>query len=469
MSPRIKTYTLGCKVNQYETEYVRQGLIGIGFQDAGEHEPADLCIVNTCTVTQEGDSKSRQVIRRLARDNPHARIVVMGCYATRAPGELAALPGVSEVVTDKRELPDLLGRFGVVDIPSGISQFGQRHRAYLKVQDGCLLRCSYCMIPHVRPHVISRGVPEILDEVRRLLDNGYREFVLTGVHLGHYGVEQNRGQPKASWLRLSHLVRQLAAVEGDFRLRLSSIEATEVTRELVETVAEFPDKVCPHFHICLQSGSDRILRRMRRRWAARMFVDRCRFVQDRLPCPALTTDVIVGFPAKRKTTFRPPANWCARSDSRRSTSSRSARGAARPPPTCRTRFPRARRRNAANAWPTSNVSCGGTTSSDLSGGHYACWSRRPPMALRTAAPAPPAAMRLWNCRRVSPRAANWSPACLMRPTISDCWHSPYAAWRARFAPGARSLGIGLTVRAATVPRLFSVNPPAGPFSSVEGG
>ena len=192
------------------------------------------------------------------------------------------LPGVSEVVTDKRELPDLLGRFGVVDIPSGISQFGNRHRAYLKVQDGCLLRCSYCIIPHVRPHVISRGVPEILDEVRRLLDNGYREFVLTGVHLGHYGVEQNRGKAKATWLRLSHLVRELVAVEGDFRLRLSSIEATEVTRELVDTVAEYPDKICPHFHICLQSGADRILRRMGRRWAARMFVDRCRFVQDRL-------------------------------------------------------------------------------------------------------------------------------------------------------------------------------------------
>ena len=170
---------------------------GLDIQDAGGHEPADLCIVNTCTVTQEGDAKSRQAIRRLARENPHARIVVMGCYATRAPGELAALPGVVEVVTDKRELPDLLGRFGVVDIPSGISQFGQRHRAYLKVQDGCLLRCSYCIIPHVRPHVISRGVPEILDEVRRLLDNGYREFVLTGVHLGHYGVEQNRGKPKS--------------------------------------------------------------------------------------------------------------------------------------------------------------------------------------------------------------------------------------------------------------------------------
>ncbi|MHB8862725.1 MAG: MiaB/RimO family radical SAM methylthiotransferase [Pirellulaceae bacterium] len=304
MALRLKTFTLGCKVNQYETEYVRQGLLGIGYQDAGIDEPADLCIVNTCTVTQEGDSKSRQAIRRLGRDNPHARIVVMGCYATRAPQELAALPGVSEVVTDKRELSHLLMRLGVVDVPAGISQFSNRHRAYLKVQDGCLLRCSYCVIPHVRPHVISRSVPEIRDEIRRLLVNGYREFVLTGVHLGHYGVEQNHGRPKSTWLRLSDLVRELAEMDGDFRLRLSSIEATELTRELVDTVAAFPDKICPHFHVCLQSGSDRILRRMRRRWAARTFVDRCRLVQETLVLPALTTDVIVGFPGETEEDFR---------------------------------------------------------------------------------------------------------------------------------------------------------------------
>jgi len=304
MTPRLKTYTLGCKVNQYETEYVRQGLLGIGYTDALPAETADLCIVNTCTVTQEGDSKSRQIIRRLARENPHARIVVMGCYATRAPQELAALPGVAEVVTDKRELPDLLGRFGVMDIPDGISQFGSRHRAYLKVQDGCLLRCSYCIIPAVRPHVISRPLASIRDELVRLLANGYRELVLTGVHLGHYGVEQNRGKPKAEWLRLSQLVRTLAEVEGDFRIRLSSIEATEVTRELVDTVAEFSDKVCPHFHICLQSGADAVLRRMRRRWSVRMFIDRCRFVQDRLAFPALTTDVIVGFPGETVQDFQ---------------------------------------------------------------------------------------------------------------------------------------------------------------------
>ncbi len=303
MPPKLKTITLGCKVNQYETEFLRQGLIGIGYEDAARDEVADLCVVNTCTVTREGDSKSRQMIRRMARENPGSRILVMGCYATRAPEEVAALPGVAEVVTDKRELPDLLGRFGVVDIPTGIDQFGSRHRAYMKVQDGCLLRCSYCIIPQVRPHVFSRPVPEVLDEARRLIANGYRELVLTGVHLGHYGVEKNRHRPKSEWVRLSHLVQQLAQIEGDFRIRLSSIEATEVTRELIATMADFPDKICAHLHICLQSGSDRILRKMRRRWSTQLFLERCALIRDALTLPALTTDVIVGFPGETDEDF----------------------------------------------------------------------------------------------------------------------------------------------------------------------
>ncbi len=300
---RLKTCTLGCKVNQYETEYVRQGLLSVGYREAAPHEQADLCIVNTCTVTHESDVKSRRAIRRLARENPGVRIVVMGCYATRAPSELAMLPGVVDVVTDKRALPDLLRRLGVAQAPTGITRFGARHRAYLKVQDGCRLQCSYCIIPQMRPHLLSRSVPDLLDEVRRLLDNGYRELVLTGVHLGHYGVCQDPGGPPTGRSRLAHLVRQIARLEGDFRLRLSSLEATEVTRELIDTAAEFADKICPHFHICLQSGSDRVLRRMRRRWGVRLLVDRCREIQDRLPLPALTTDVIVGFPGEEETDF----------------------------------------------------------------------------------------------------------------------------------------------------------------------
>ncbi len=303
MTATLKTVTLGCKVNQYETQYVREGLLSIGFSDAAADQAADLCVVNTCTVTAEGDSKSRQIIRRLARENPGSQIVVMGCYATRAPQEVAALPGVVQVVTDKRELPDLLGRFGVRDIPDGISRFGDRSRAYIKVQDGCMLRCSYCIIPKVRPQLTSRPIDSILDEVRRLVANGYRELVLTGVHLGHYGVDWNWHKPKSDWIRLADLVRRIAQLDGDFRIRLSSIEATEVTRELLQVMADDPAKICPHLHICLQSGSDTILRRMRRRWSTRLFVDRCRLAVQMLDLPALTTDVIVGFPGETEADF----------------------------------------------------------------------------------------------------------------------------------------------------------------------
>jgi threonylcarbamoyladenosine tRNA methylthiotransferase MtaB len=301
--PTLRTATLGCKLNQYETQYVREGLQGIGYREANGDEPADLCIVNTCTVTAEGDAKSRQVIRQLARRNPGTRIVVMGCYATRAPEEVASLPAVSEVLTDKRELPDLLGRFGIIDVPTGISGLDGRQRAYVKVQDGCLLNCTFCIIPKVRPALASRPPEQIVAEIERLIVNGYREVVLTGIHLGHYGIEQNRGRTKDQWLRLSHLLERIVRLPGDFRVRLSSIEATEITRELIRVMADHPDRICPHLHVSMQSGSDRILRRMHRRWGARRLVDRCLLVRDSLAQPALTTDVIVGFPGETDADF----------------------------------------------------------------------------------------------------------------------------------------------------------------------
>lgn len=304
MSAKLKTHTLGCKVNQYETELVRQGLQRAGFRDADKNEAADVCVVNTCTVTAEGDTKSRQIIRRMARQNPDARIVVMGCYATRAPEEVLALPGVTEVVTDKRELPDLLTRFGVIDLPTGLDGHSGRKRAYVKVQDGCMLRCSYCIIPSVRPELTSRPMQHIVDEVERLVAGGFREVVLTGIHLGHYGVDWNRQQPKEKWIRLAHLVQRLADLPGEFRIRLSSIEATEMTRELIEIMQAFPSRIVPHLHLCLQSGSDPILRAMRRRWSTRMFLDRCEMLRDALDHPALTTDVIVGFPGETEEHFQ---------------------------------------------------------------------------------------------------------------------------------------------------------------------
>jgi threonylcarbamoyladenosine tRNA methylthiotransferase MtaB len=180
----------------------------------------------------------------------------------------------------------------------------------VKVQDGCMLRCSFCIIPYVRPQLASRPMEHILDEVRRLVDRGYREVVLTGIHLGHYGVEWNRTLPKERWTRLSHLVRRIAKLPGDFRVRLSSIEATEVTRELIDAMAEHPQKIAPHLHISMQSGSDSVLRRMRRRWGAQRFIDRCRLVQEQLDRPAITTDIIVGFPGETDAEFQETIETC---------------------------------------------------------------------------------------------------------------------------------------------------------------
>ncbi|MFN6206533.1 MAG: tRNA (N(6)-L-threonylcarbamoyladenosine(37)-C(2))-methylthiotransferase MtaB [Planctomycetota bacterium] len=310
MTAKLKTYTLGCKVNQYETEFVRQGLLRAGYQDVAEDETADVCIVNTCTVTAEGDSKSRQVIRRLHKDNPDARIVVMGCYATRAPDEVRRLPGVVEVVNDQRELPDLLGRHGVVDLPTGIAGLTGHRRAFVKVQDGCLLNCSYCIIPKVRPQMYSRQLEDVLREIEGLEQNGYQEVVLTGIHLGHYGVDFNRGLPRQEWTRLATLVRQICRRTTRLRVRLSSIEATEVTRELIDIMVEYAERVCPHLHVCLQSGSDRILRLMRRRWSAKRIIDRCQLVAERLARPAFTTDVIVGFPGETAEDFAATESVC---------------------------------------------------------------------------------------------------------------------------------------------------------------
>jgi threonylcarbamoyladenosine tRNA methylthiotransferase MtaB len=195
-------------------------------------------------------------------------------------------------------------------VPTGLSGLARRHRAYVKVQDGCLLRCSFCIIPHVRPQLTSRPVEHILDEVRRLVENGYREVVLTGIHLGHYGVDFNRTRPREEWVRLSNLVRRIADLPGHFRIRLSSIEATEVTRALIEVMSDHGDRVCPHLHISMQSGSDSVLRRMRRRWGSRRFVDRCRLVQEKLDLPAITTDVIVGFPGETDDEFEETLAVC---------------------------------------------------------------------------------------------------------------------------------------------------------------
>ncbi len=301
-TPTCRLVTLGCKVNQYETQYVKETLEINGYREAADGERAELCIVNTCTVTNEGDAKSRAAVRKLHVRNPDAQIVVMGCYATRDPDTVARLPGVVRVVTDKAKLADALREFGVATLPAGITRFDDHQRAFVKVQDGCLLNCTYCIIPSVRPQLRSRPIEEITREVAELVASGYHEIVLTGVHLGHYGIDESKGKRKADWRRLWHLLAALDAMPGDFRVRLSSLEAAEVRDDLVRAMAESP-RVVPHLHLCLQSGSDRVLRTMKRRYTAGGFLARVDRLKKSLDAPAFTTDVIVGFPGETEADF----------------------------------------------------------------------------------------------------------------------------------------------------------------------
>lgn len=302
--------TLGCKVNQYETQLVRESLRASGYREATEDESADLCIVNTCTVTNTGDSKSRQVIRQLARKNPGTRTIVMGCYATRDPQTVSELPNVIEVVTDKRELPDVLSRFGIVDMPTGISGFEGRHRAFVKVQDGCILKCSYCIIPTVRPGLHSRRPVDIEDELRRLIDNGYREIVISGVHIGHYGIDTNHLKPGTKPERLWDLLRRLDRIPGNWRMRLSSIEMIEVNDDFIRAARDC-EHLCPQFHPALQSGSEAVLNRMKRRYRVSGFLKRIDQVRQMLgDDPAMTTDVIVGFPGETDQEFQETLETC---------------------------------------------------------------------------------------------------------------------------------------------------------------
>lgn len=304
--------TLGCKVNQYETQLVRESLRQCGYREARDDEAADLCVVNTCTVTNTGDSKSRQVIRQLARKNPGTKTIVMGCYATRDPQAVSELPNVIEVVTDKRELPDVLGRFGIVDMVPGISEFEGRHRAFVKIQDGCILKCSYCIIPTVRPGIRSRRPQDIEEEIRRLIDNGYLEIVISGVHVGHFGIDTNNLRPGDEPARLWDLFRRLDRIPGDWRMRLSSIESVEVNDDFIKAAADC-EHLCPQFHPALQSGSDSVLQRMHRRYRVNRFLDRLEQIREMLGNdPAFTTDVIVGFPGETDEEFEQTLDTCRR-------------------------------------------------------------------------------------------------------------------------------------------------------------
>lgn len=306
-------HTLGCKVNHYETEAIWQLFKDNGYERVDFERQSDVYVINTCTVTNTGDKKSRQVIRRAIRKNPDAVICVTGCYAQTAPGEIMEIPGVDIVVGTqnrvkmleyieqyKQERQPINGVtnimkarvFEEMDVPA----FTDRTRASLKIQEGCNNFCTFCIIPWARGLMRSRDPQDVIKQAQQLVDAGYQEIVLTGIHTGGYGEDMKD-------YNLAMLLRELdAKVKGLKRIRISSIEASQITDEVIEVLDE-SNKIVRHLHIPLQSGSDTVLKRMRRKYTTEFYKDRVNKIKKALPGLAITSDVIVGFPGETDDEF----------------------------------------------------------------------------------------------------------------------------------------------------------------------
>lgn len=300
---RVAFFTFGCKVNQYETQAMREIVERAGFEvvDGGE---ADVFVINTCTVTGVSDRKARKLIRRLAREHPDALIVVTGCYAERAAEEIRGIEGVDLVLgnQEKREIASRIAEaLGLPPPPPErdlwITRFDGQTRALVKVEDGCDSFCAYCIVPYVRGRVRSRPVEEVVEEVRRLAEAGYKEIVITGIHLGCYGKDWG-GKPS-----LEDLLRAVAEVDGIGRIRLSSVEPMDVTPGLLKLMAS-DDRFAHHLHLPLQSGSDKVLKLMRRPYTGEEFERVVDMARSAMPDIGITTDIIVGFPGEGEEEFR---------------------------------------------------------------------------------------------------------------------------------------------------------------------
>ncbi|MFY7843238.1 MAG: tRNA (N(6)-L-threonylcarbamoyladenosine(37)-C(2))-methylthiotransferase MtaB [Rhabdochlamydiaceae bacterium] len=292
---KFKVVTLGCRTNQYESQAYIDQLKKLGYQQSLETEAADLCIVNTCTVTASADSSSRAQIRQLSKDNPEAQIVVTGCLAERSPKEMWDLPKVTHVVSNK-EKEDLLS----IVLPDEqipefkIENFSTHTRAFVKVQDGCNSFCTYCIIPYVRGRSRSRKMNSILQEIKGLVKQGKKEVVLTGINIGDYDGAPEIGEKPT---RLSDLIKEVDQIEGLERIRVSSIDADEVDEDLANAIL-LSKKTCPSMHIVLQSGSNHILKRMNRKYTKEIFINTINYLKNRSPHFTFTTDIIVGFPGE---------------------------------------------------------------------------------------------------------------------------------------------------------------------------
>ncbi|UCC43427.1 MAG: tRNA (N(6)-L-threonylcarbamoyladenosine(37)-C(2))-methylthiotransferase MtaB [Candidatus Zixiibacteriota bacterium] len=313
---KLSVHTIGCRLNQYETEKMAAELYPFGFTRAEDGEPADLYIINTCTVTHRADSSSRNIISRAIRENPEASIVVAGCYVDAAPDLMTDWEGVDVVIPNAQKseigkilpdrLPDLFTNTDADDRPEGPADFHDHNRAWLKISDGCNQRCSFCVLPAVRGRLVNRSPGEIIEEVKTLLEQGFNEVVLTGVNIGHYRWRES--EPRIG--NLAGLCRIILDQTNLAKLRISSIEPQTVTDELLEVYRQFRGRLCRHFHIPMQSGSPRILRIMRRPYDQMRYLRRLESVKDAVPEAIIGADVIVGFPGETFEDFAETREIC---------------------------------------------------------------------------------------------------------------------------------------------------------------
>lgn len=312
MNKTFNIITLGCKVNQYESEAVEEIFKSRGYKK--KQDGADIYVINTCTVTNMSDRKSRQMISRARRDNPEAVIAVMGCYSQVKPDEVLAIEGVDIVLgsRNKEEVVDLcedvLQNKGAIDRVLSLSESKSIEeleisnqedmtRAYMKIQDGCNMYCSYCLIPYARGNIVSRDMESIKEEAIRLAKNGYKEIVLTGIHVASYGKDLKNGK------RLIDVIEEVAKTDGIERIRLSSMEPRHITKDFLERM-KATRKACDHFHLSLQSGSDEILKAMNRKYDTEIYEQKVKLIREVFPNAGITTDIIVGFPTETEENHR---------------------------------------------------------------------------------------------------------------------------------------------------------------------
>ena len=315
MKKKVALHNLGCKVNAYEVEAMQQLLEKAGYEIVPFTEGADVYLINTCTVTNIADRKSRQMLHKAKKMNPDAIVVAAGCYAQADTEKLKEDNAVDLILgnNQKTQIVEVLEEYEkehakqvqVIEINHtreyeelSIEQTAEHVRAYIKVQDGCNQFCTYCIIPFARGRVRSRKIADVLKEVETLASKGYKEVVLTGIHLSSYGVDF----PKEERESLLSLIQAVSEVEGIQRIRLGSLEPRIITEEFLEGIVA-TGKVCPHFHLFLQSGCNKTLKNMNRRYSAQEYAEKCELIRKYYPAPALTTDVIVGFPMETEEDF----------------------------------------------------------------------------------------------------------------------------------------------------------------------